>query len=673
MGDESTHLNMPADEKDPDKTEVMADGGPDLDSSKVKFINGGADAQVDLGPAGDGQFVGMSKEELMKYANDPYWVRVRWVMLILFWLAWFAMLAAAIVIIILAPKCAPRPNLQWWQKSTMYQVYPRSFKDTNKDGFGDLQGVHDNLGYLKDKLNVSAVWLNSIYPSPNKDWGFDISDYKGIHSDFGTMDDFSSLKTAMHKKGMKLVMDFVPNHTSRNHTWFINSEANEEEFAAYYIWHPGKPSAGGGRNDPPNNWLSVFGGSAWTWSDKRSAYYYHQFSAEQPDLNLTNPAVQNELKDVLRFWMEKGVDGFRVDAAAHLVESSNLNEDEPPSQKGGAEGEYESLSHTLTTFQPGSYELVSDWRVLLDEVSDKTEKYRFLMVEAYGTPNETQNFYEYKGRKGADMPSNMNLINLEKDCSAHCVHDLVENWMSTMPEGRWANWVLGNHDRSRVATRVGDELVNAANMLLLTLPGTPVVYYGDEIGMVDGDISYSDTRDPIGIKAGEANYKKVSRDPERTPMQWSSDDFAGFTEGDKPWLPVNVDFQDRNVKSQQAHGAGMTKLEVFQSLTLLRQEPSFQWGELHYSVINDDIFSFVRQAKGFPGFLVAINFGIKSSTVDFRGAKVPSEGVVAATTANFDPSFAQDFKVGTEVPLGNLVLRPGEGVIFKWKPEALES
>jgi glycosidase len=410
--------------------------------------------------------------------------------------------------------------------------------------------------------------------------------------------------------------------------------------------------------------------------EERKQYYLHQFLSEQPDLNLRNEAVKASLKDVLTFWMLKGVDGFRVDAAAHLVESANLDQDEPG--KAGGDG-YDSLIHNLTTFQPETYELVAEWRALLDEFQEADTKIRssflkstlVLIVEAYGTHNQTMSFYEYQGKNAAHMPFNMNLVNLKQGMKPTEIRNLIQDWMVNMPEEQWANWVVGNHDKSRIATRMGADWVNANSMLQLTLPGTAFVYYGDEIGMHDVDISWEDTQDPAGKRKGEAEYKKYSRDPERTPMQWSGEINAGFsTSTNGTWLPVATDYQERNVKAQLAHGAGVSNLEVFAQLSTLRQQPSFQWGVMEYAVVDDNVLSYVRQAEGFEGYLVAINYGSTPSTVNFHSASpkfVPPHGDVVAHTANFDMAArAADYNDGVNADLSAVFLKPTEGVVFRW-------
>lgn len=601
-----------------------------MDPTKVQFVNGGtADARVDiegktkLAP----EFTGLTKEELMKFADDPFWVKIRWVMLILFWVVWVAMLGAAIAIIIVAPKCPPRPKQDWWQKSSIYSVYPKSFKDTNDDGYGDLAGIHQNLDYFKS-LNATVVSLGALTPSTGTDAGYEVTDYQNIDSIYGTMDEFDSLRVAMHKKGMKLVMDFVPNHSSKNHTWFKKSQKKEEGFEDYYIWMPNTGSL-------PNDWKNSAGEPAWTLDAERDEYYYHRFASSQPDLNLRNEDVKQEMKNILTFWMGHGVDGFRVKGAAYLVESSDT------SANGGAE------------YQVESYELLTSWRELLDAQGEEDGKSKFLMVDSMGNVNQTAQFYTYEEMPGAHLVENRILYELTEGCNAKCVSDLVDRWMSDLgASGLPTSWETGNHYRSRVATRMNEEkFTDAINMLVLTLPGTSITYYGEEIGMHDVNNADAGTK-----------YDKY-----RTPLQWSDAPNAGFTDG-TPWLPVAGDYKERNIMTQRAHGAGVGNIEVYAEVSNLKSEPSFQWGEFK-SMVKESVYYYTRQAEGFGGYLVALNFGSTSGTVDFTAGdmQVPQQGKIAASTHNFEPTARMaEFEVGHDVVLTSVHLKAGEGFIASW-------
>eukprot|EP00918_Siedleckia_nematoides_P097379 GHVU01213502.1.p1 GENE.GHVU01213502.1~~GHVU01213502.1.p1 ORF type:complete len:684 (+),score=114.73 GHVU01213502.1:88-2139(+) len=669
-GDEKAALHP---DKEADGAVPNAQEDPAYDPAKVKFLNGEAqEVRVDV-PDKDVEFEGLTKEELQKYANDPYWVKMRWILLILFWVAWVGMLVAAVLIIVFAPKCPPRQNLEWHEKGVLYDLYTRSFKDSDGDGVGDIKGIESKLDYLHSFLNTTGLIIGPVFASPMFDFGYDVSNFTELAPEYGTMADLKSLKTAMHKRDMKLIVDFIPNHTSKMCKWFQESKKGTDPYRDFYVWHPGKSGS------PPNNWVNVYGGPAWTFDNERKEYYLHQFFPEQPDLNLTNPKVLSELEGILEFWMSKGVDGFRVDAAAYLVEEDNLA-DEPKSAKGQAgtvtKDDYDYLDHIYTKFQPGSYDLITQWRELIDNYDIETK--RVLIAETYGPTNKSAGFYEYGSKLGANIPTNNLLLSMNKDCRGLCVRNLVHEWINGKPAMYRSNWALGNRDYSRVASRMGEKMVNAMNMLLLTLPGTPTTYYGEEIGMIDGDLTFDETKDPAGKNLGQANYKKGSRDPERTPMQWDGSKSAGFSDlsnATAAWLPVNPNYHTLNVQAQRADGGGHTSVEVYAQISTLRQQPSLQWGSFRFAYITDEILSFVRQAEGFDAYLVAINFGQHAATANFQTSldDVPSRGQIVATTANFDSVYRQnDYKIGNTISLGKVHIRPGEGIVVKWAHDAVE-
>lgn len=612
----------------------------DLDNSKVQFIkaNGDTEAHIDMGESDSGSFCGLTKEELMKYADDPYWVRVRRILLALFWLVWLGMLAAAIIIIVLAPKCPPRPDLEWWQKCSVQEVYPRSFKDSDGDGVGDIKGIEDKLNYIKDN-QADAVLLSSVYKSPNTDFGYDVVDHKEIQKEYGTMEDFDSLKSAIHRNGLKLILDFIPNHSSKDHMWFQeSSKGADNEYSDFYMWANGK---GGSTTEPPNKWVSAYGGSAWTYSASRGQWYLHHFSENQPELNLRNPKVMQELDDILTFWLDHGADGFRVDSAAYLFEDSTLK-DEPSADK-----------KKYTMFQNETYEAIAHWREIIDNRTSATNEGKYLMVEASGGDvAQVMRFYEY----GANAPLNGQLLKLGPECGSSCAAEQVAGWIDVMNSEKYtANWQLGNHDTSRVASRLPATVsVKAANLLLLTLPGTAITYYGDEIGMTD-NMAITETRDTLMVP---------SRDPERTPMQWNDGIAAGFSNTTNTWLPVNENYHTTNVKTELAQGRPASVLKLYREIVALRDEPSMQWGKYqHTDKVSSKIYGYVRQAQGFDGYLVAVNLDATGSTANFHEQHpdiVPAKGKVVAHTG------AAGLEKGRSLSMDKLYLPAGEGFVFKW-------
>ena len=485
----------------------------------------------------------------------------------------------------------------WWQRGIIYQVYPRSFMDSNGDGVGDLRGLISRLDYLRG-LGVDAVWLSPIFPSPMKDFGYDVSDYTGIHPLFGTLEDFDLLIREAHAHKIKLVLDFVPNHTSDQHPWFIESRSSRDNLKRdWYIWRDSAPSGG-----PPNNWLSNFGGSAWEYDPKTEQYYYHAFLREQPDLNWRNSQVIEAMLNVLRFWLERGVDGFRVDVLWHLIKDEQFR-DNPvnPDWREGADP-YQRLLELHTTDQAEVHAVVTRMRRLVDQYQD-----RVLIGEIY-LPVERLVQYYGVNLSGVHVPFNFQLL-LAK-WHARDIARIISQYEAALPKGGWPNWVLGNHDRPRIVSRVGSKQARVAAMLLLTLRGTPTLYYGDEIGMHDVEIPPEKVQDPF-----EKNVpgRGLGRDPQRTPMQWSAAKNAGFTAG-KPWLPIAEDYAQNNVEAERDDSFSILSLYM-QLINVRRGEPALEVGELERIDTAGDLLTYIRR-DGESAFLVALNFGSEPQVID---------------------------------------------------------
>jgi alpha-glucosidase len=500
----------------------------------------------------------------------------------------------------------------WWQRGVVYQVYPRSYQDSTGDGVGDLPGITSRLDYLR-WLGVDAVWISPIYPSPMADFGYDVSDYRGVHPMFGTLADFDELVEEAHARGLKVILDFVPNHSSDQHPWFQESRASRDSPRRdWYIWRDPAPDGG-----PPNNWLSNFGGPAWTLDEETGQYYYHAFLREQPDLNWRNPEVVAAMLDVLRFWLDRGVDGFRVDVIWHLIKDDELRDNPPNPRWTEDERPYDALLTVHSTDQPEIHEVVSRMRALLDEYEE-----RVLIGEIY-LPVERLVTYYGEDLSGVHLPFNFQLILAAWD--ARHIGELIEEYEAALPEGGWPNWVLGNHDQSRIASRVGPAQSRVAAMLLLTLRGTPTIYYGDEIGMRDVEIPPDRVQDPF-----EKNVpgKGLGRDPERTPMQWDASPGAGFTTGE-PWLPIAGDHDERNVERQRHDPRSV--LALYRALlTLRRGEPALEVGGFERVPAEGDVLAYVRRAgPGADAFLVALNLGGAPQALQRPG----TAGVVEMSTS----------------------------------------
>jgi alpha-glucosidase len=530
-------------------------------------------------------------------------------------------------------KISPLANFKWWERGIIYQIYPRSFMDSNGDGIGDLAGIGSRLDYLQ-WLSVDAIWISPIYASPMADFGYDISDYKDIDPIFGNLDDFDALLADAHGRGLKVLLDYVPNHTSDQHPWFLDARSSRDSAKRdWYIWRDPKPDGG-----PPNNWLSNFGGGAWEWDSTTGQYYYHAFLKEQPDLNWRNPQVQDAMLKVLRFWLDRGVDGFRVDVMHHLVKDSEFRDNPPNPDWRPDMSPYRELLTTYTADLPEVQEIVAKFRSVVEEYDD-----RMLVGEIYLPVERLMAYYGASG-KGAHLPFNFQLLQLP--WNARKIKAAVERYEALLPSYAWPNWVLGNHDRSRIATRVGAAQARVAAMLLFTLRGTPTMYYGDEIGMHDVPILANQVRDPF-----EKNVPGLGRDPERTPMQWSGDEHAGFTM-DIPWLPIADDYQTVNVARERNDPTSILAL-YHRLIELRRAEPALSVGEFAPLPAREDLMAFVRKVNE-RRLLIVLN--LSATAQSFSIAELQCRGSLLLTT-HLDRS--------REELLDKLELRANEGAIVE--------
>lgn len=527
-------------------------------------------------------------------------------------------------------------NLLWWHTGIIYQIYPRSYQDTNNDGIGDLQGIITRLDHL-EWLGIETVWLSPIYPSPMADFGYDISDYEDIDRVFGSLSDFDQLVSEVHRRGMKLVMDLVPNHTSDRHPWFLESRSSRDNPKRdWYIWQDPLPDGG-----LPNNWLSVFGGSGWEWDEKTGQYYYHGFLKEQPDLNWRNPQVQKAMLNVMRFWLDKGVDGFRVDVMWHMVKDLQLRNNPPNPHYQDFMPTYDKLLPLYSTEQPEVHEIVRKMRSVLDEYEE-----RMMIGEIY-LPLEQLMAYYGADNDEAHLPFNFQLLSLPWD--GQVIATAVEEYEAALPSEGWPNWVLGNHDRPRITSRVGAGQARVAAMLLLTLRGTPTIYYGDEIGMRDVPIPFQEIQDPQGLNMPDKN---LSRDPCRTPMQWNSGANAGFT-ASKPWLRLDKNSPRENVELQKNNPYSM--LSLYKRLIALRQrEQSLKAGDYIPVLADSQVMAFIRQTTGEARFLIVVN--LKHGPCYFRPQHLSLSGIIEVAT---DPDM-EGLRVKDELNLSG-----DEGVIIR--------
>jgi len=522
----------------------------------------------------------------------------------------------------------------WWRHGIFYQIYPRSFQDTNADGVGDIAGIIERLPYLQS-LGVDAIWLSPIFPSPMADFGYDIADYAGIDPLFGTMADFGALVKAAHASGLKVILDLVPNHTSDQHPWFVESRASRDNPKRdRYIWRD--PAADGG---PPNNWLSEFGGSAWQYDATTRQYYCHAFLAQQPDLNWRNPEVRRAIHEVMRFWLDKGVDGFRVDVIWHLIKDAEFRDNPPNPNYREGRPPHERILPLYSTDQAEVHDVIAEMRRLIDEFDS-----RVLIGEIY-LPLERLVAYYGKDLAGAHLPFNFAL--LSAPWNARAIEKIILEYESVLPAGAWPNWVLGNHDRPRVASRVGQAQARVAAMLLLSLRGTPTLYYGDEIGMHQVAIAAEQVRDPF-----EKNVPGigVGRDGCRTPMQWDASPCAGFSTA-TPWLPLADDFRHENVANLDADAASI--LSLYKALIGLRKKlPQLVSGDYVPIAAEGDLLLYRRRSGG-ATVVIALNLGAEPVSIAADAAGLSGE-ILLSTFLD---------RQGEKIR-GALDLRGDEGVII---------
>ncbi|MEH3098799.1 alpha-amylase family glycosyl hydrolase [Sphingomonas adhaesiva] len=523
----------------------------------------------------------------------------------------------------------PSPDIPWWRSGIVYQVYPRSFQDSDGDGVGDLAGIERRLDHIV-ALGVDAIWLSPIFPSPMADFGYDVADYCGVEPMFGDLAAFDRLLAAVHARGLKLLLDFVPNHSSDRHPWFVASRASRTNPKRdWYIWRDA--AAGGG---PPNNWISDFGGSAWEWDAATGQYYLHAFLKSQPDLNWRNPDLKRAMFDAMRFWFDRGVDGFRIDVLWHIVKADGFP-DNPvnPAWHPGIT-ERDRLIQQHSTDQPEAHAIAAEMRALADEYGG-----RLLIGEIFLPNDRHARWYGTPERPQVHLPFNFQLI--ENAWDAATLRATIAAYEASLPPHGWPNWVIGSHDAPRIAARIGEAQARVAAMLLLTLRGTPTLYQGDELGIGQVDIPPERVRDPQELRQPGIG---IGRDRSRTPMPWDDSAFAGFSTVE-PWLPLNADWRTRNVAAQDGDPSSMLTL-YRRLLALRRARPALGLGDIALVEADRDVLAYERRYRG-ERLLVALNLSDEPRAMPFAGE------VLLSTLAGRDDG-----------------LRPNEGVVLSPSPRA---
>jgi len=583
------------------------------------------------------------------------------------------------------------PATQWWQTGVIYQVYPRSFQDTSgpdgePDGVGDLNGITARLDYLA-ALGVDALWISPFYPSPMADFGYDVADYTDVAPLFGTLQDFDRLLAEAHKRKLRVILDFVPNHSSDQHPWFLESRSSRQSPKRdWYLWRDARrlgddwtPAS----QRLPNNWMSHFGGPAWAWDEKTEQFYLHSFLAQQPDLNWRNPEVRAAMYGAMRFWLDRGVDGFRMDVLWLLIKDEFFRDNPPNPAFDDAAHDHTRHLAVHNADQPGTHQIVAEMRALLDSYPDTLQagslspgpsplgprSSRVLigeiylplpeLVRYYGSPtlnpapNEIDSTAPATNLSGANLPFNFHLI--QTHWAAEAIASIIRTYEELLPPGAWPNYVLGNHDQPRLASRIGQKQARVAAMLLLTLRGTPTLYYGDELGIEDVPIAPDQVKDPA-----EKNEpgKGRGRDPERSPMLWVDAPNAGFTtEEAHPWLPLDARWPEINAATQSRNPKSIFSL-YRHLLALRRQHDTLHSGDIADVQAEGNLLRYRRTSPpdgDSTDFQILLNLGN-----DMITAHCPPGTVVLTTMLDGAGSL-----VGKEDGSdGEITLEAGEGLLI---------
>jgi alpha-glucosidase len=520
----------------------------------------------------------------------------------------------------------------WWRDGVLYQIYPRSFADSDGDGIGDLRGVIDNLDHLA-WLGVDGIWLNPTMPSPNKDWGYDVADYCDVHPELGTLADLDELIAEAGKRGIRVLLDLVPNHTSDKHAWFQEAlQGRDAPHRDFYVWADPGPDG-----SPPNNWQSNFGGPAWSLHEPTGQYYLHNFLPEQPDLNWWNEDVRGAFDDVLRFWYERGVAGFRIDVCHAIIKDAELRDDPAATPDDHPLIQEKGWKQVFSMNRPEVHDVLRRWRA----ISSGQEPERILVGETYVL--DLDHLIPFYGDGEDELHLAFNFLFVHAEFEADALRSVVEGVEARLPARSWPVYTGSNHDAGRLVTRwaQGDETrARLALAMLLTLRGTPVLYYGDEIAMPEVELDPADALDPVPHRTGNADR---NRDECRTPMQWSAEPGAGFTDGDaEPWLPLG-DAAAHNVADQ--HADPLSTLHLVRALIALRRERSeLRSGGYETLPAPDGAWVYRRGT----GTVVALNFGDEPVAID---------GIHGRVLLSTD-------RAGDGAPVeGTLELGPGEGAI----------
>ncbi|XP_065224683.1 maltase 1-like [Planococcus citri] len=538
-----------------------------------------------------------------------------------------------ISVLITAGNTLSNFDTDWWKHTILYEIYIPSFKDSNGDGIGDIKGITKKLDHFVD-LGIETVYISSFFRSPMRDLGFDIYDYVDIDPIFGTMEDFDELMSGMKRRGLKLISDFVINHSSDEHSWFKKSIDRINPYTDFYVWADPKGIDNDGKPIPPNNWLSIFEGCGWEWNEKRGQFYFHQFAVGEPDFNLRSVELKKEIKKIMKFWMDRGVAGFRLDATKHFIEDEQLR-DEPLSNPNKKEVTlYKDLKHIYTTDLPESYEFIHELRDFVDQYSmgRKQEYEKILVAEAYTSRTNTMAYYGSEDHTVANFPFNFAFVQLNSFLNAESYNNLISQWLKNMPKGATPNWMAENHDNFRIGTRLCEEYMDIVTITIMMLPGVACVYYGQEIGMTNSHVRKDQRKDENNDGATGA-----SRDGERLPMQWDDTMNSGFTSRYKSWLPVHPNYWKTNVERQKSEK--VSRYNSFKELSQIRKRKTMKSGDFKSYIVSEWVYTFTRSYNKHETYITVLNLGTEIELIDLHDviSDLPSnlEVVVASVNAGY--------------------------------------
>ncbi|XP_065222683.1 alpha-glucosidase-like [Planococcus citri] len=561
--------------------------------------------------------------------------------------------------------CYGHIDKTWWKHTILYEIFLQSFKDGNGDGIGDIKGLISKLDHFVD-LGIETVYISPHYESPMVDSGYDVANFTNVNPMFGTMQDFDTLIKQMKKRKLKLMIDMVINHSSDKNPWFAKSINKEDPYTDYYVWKDPKGYDLNGKPIPPNNWVSIFSGPAWTWNAKRKQFYFHQFSPEQPDFNFRNDLLKDEIKKIFKFWFDKGVAGFRLDAVKFLMEDALFRDEPVSSPEITVPYKDSDVIHIHTRSLWESYEILHELRTYTEEITKKFKDYeRILTSESY---HKSKKFlYQYYGSENyriMHFPFNFALVLSAQYENATFFHDKINEYLEGLPEEATPCWNSENHDKLRKGTLLNEEYGFIFTTMVMMLPGVAYLYYGQEIGL-----SGSKIRPDQIVNKFEDEFTKTGRDSSRQPMLWDDTLNAGFSNNRVPFLPVNPNYWRINADTQK--NTENSYYNMFKKMSKLRKTSTIKHGDFKSYVFSQCVFGFTRSLKGRETYVTIFNLGSETEFVDVHNTveNLPKFLTIEMASPNSGLSVGKKLPSAQRIPK-ILILRPSTVVILSTKVPA---